>query len=403
MTSPFSPDQLLRIESLGDNCELGFFLGNLGCKAGSVFRWASMKPDQLLAKLRADFAGMYEFDNLSPLRPAMVMDSRYGIGWHTELKSEPVGGSLAFRDDEETRRRIHLKEMRKIRYLVSKFIARSRLGGVLFVVKSNGGIDPATVDGIHEQLRRLSGDAEFALLEVRSTDEAPAVGTVGWVRPGLLRGFVPRFAPYERADDVDMPAWTSILAGALELFPCPQWSDRLASFDVPSAGAAIHLEFPKVRPDGTEAPLPEPPQAGKSALLNGGRWCRSVGDVFRLHGPDPDRISAVLRWAGLRISGSHHLSGSIRCPVADSLPVELTVRTWNERRTVVRSRRFTVAPGRPLDLELDIEPGPANPLVIEVMVNASRPVGSGERAVVDVSPLSLHPAVASVSPMVGAG
>lgn len=403
MTNLIGPDQLLRIESLGDNCELGFVLGNLGCKAGSVFRWASMRPDQLLAKLRADFAGMYEFDNLSPLRPAMVMDRRYGIGWHTELKSEPVGGSLAFRDDEETRRRIHLKEMRKVQYLVSKFIARIRLGGVLFVVKSNAGIDPATVDGIHGQLRRLSGNAEFALLEVRSTDEAPMVGTVGWVRPGLLRGFVPRFAPYERADDVDMPAWTSILAGALELFPCPQWSDRLASLDVSSAGAAIHLEFPKARPGGTQAPFPEPPQAGKAALMNGGRWCRSVGDVFRLHGPDPDRASAALRWAGLRISGPHLLSGSIKCPVADSLPVELTVRTWNERRTVARSRRFTVAPGRPLDLELEIEPGPANPLVIEVMVNASRPVGSGQRAVVDVSPLSLHPAVASISAVAGAG
>lgn len=119
MTNPIGPDQLLRMESLGDNCELGFVLGNLGCKAGSVFRWASMKPDRLLSKLRADFAGMYEFDNLSPLRPAMVLDSRYGIGWHTELKSEPVAGRLAFRDDEENRRRIHLKEMRKVQYLVS--------------------------------------------------------------------------------------------------------------------------------------------------------------------------------------------------------------------------------------------------------------------------------------------
>lgn len=401
MTNLFSPDQLLRIESLGDNCELGFVLGNLGCKAGSVFRWASMRADQLLSKLRADFAGMYEFDNLSPLRPAMVLDSRYGIGWHTEMKSEPVAGSLAFRDDEETRRRIHLKEMRKVQYLVSKFIARIRLGGILFVVKSNDGIDPATVDGIHEQLRRLSGGAEFALLEVRSTDDATAVGTVSRVRPGLLRGYVTRFAPYERANEVDMPAWTSILAGALELFPCPQWQDRLASLTVSGAGTAVHLEFPKAKPDGAETPIPEPPQAGTAALLNGGKWCRTVGDVFRLHGPDPGHTSAVLRWAGLRISGPHHLSGSVKCAVADSLPVELTVRTWNERRTVARSRRFTVTPGHPLDLELDVEPGPPDPLVIELMVNASRPVGAGERAVVDVSPLSLHPAVASIS--AGAG
>jgi hypothetical protein len=64
--------QALRIESLGDNCELGFVLRHLGVEAGSLFRWAAMKPEQLLMKLRADFDGMYEFANLSPLRPAMV-------------------------------------------------------------------------------------------------------------------------------------------------------------------------------------------------------------------------------------------------------------------------------------------------------------------------------------------
>lgn len=118
------------------------------------------------------------------------------------------------------------------------------------MIKSNDGIDPATVDGIHEQLRRISGGAEFALLEVRSTDETPAVGTVDWVRPGLLRGFVSRFAPYERADDVDMPAWTSILAGALELFPCPQWADRLASWTFPVPVPRSTSNFPRRDPTG---------------------------------------------------------------------------------------------------------------------------------------------------------
>jgi hypothetical protein len=397
LSHSFSPDQLLRIESLGDNCELGFVLSNLGSRAGSVFRWAAMKPHQLLAKLRADFDGMYEFANLTPLRQAMVLDARYGIGWHTDLKSEVVSGLLTFRDDEDTRRKIHLREMRKVHYLVSKFITRTRLGGVLFVIKSNDGIDPGTIDGIHDQLRRLSHGAEFVLLEVRSTDEASAIGTVGWMRPGLMRGFVPRFAPYERASDVDMTAWTSILAGALDLFPCPDWQERLASMTISGTDAVVHLEFPKDKIADGENPDSPPPHAGTAALLNGNQWCRQVGDVFRLHGPDPEKTSTVLRWAGIRLSGTHHLSGMVKCSVPDSVPVNLTVRTWNEHQTVVRIRQFAVEPGQPLDFELDIEPGAVKPLVIELMVNAARPMKPGERAVVDISPLAFYPAVGSIA------
>ena len=59
-----SPASLSRIESLGDNCELGFVLRRLGSEEGMLFRWASMQPESLLATLRADFERFYEFDDL---------------------------------------------------------------------------------------------------------------------------------------------------------------------------------------------------------------------------------------------------------------------------------------------------------------------------------------------------
>jgi hypothetical protein len=58
--------QALRIESLGDNCELGFVLRHLGVEAGSLFRWAAMKHEQLLMKLRGNCPGTLGDDN--PLR-----------------------------------------------------------------------------------------------------------------------------------------------------------------------------------------------------------------------------------------------------------------------------------------------------------------------------------------------
>jgi hypothetical protein len=80
---PFAKSDLLRLEGLGDNCELGFVLRRMGFEGGMLFRWASIRPESLLATLRGDFAGMYDFDNLVPQNPKMVRDLHYGTSWHT--------------------------------------------------------------------------------------------------------------------------------------------------------------------------------------------------------------------------------------------------------------------------------------------------------------------------------
>jgi hypothetical protein len=74
---------LLRLEGLGDNCELGFVLRRLGFEDGMLFRWASIRPESLLATLRGDCADLYEFGNLVPQNAKMVRDLHYGTSWHT--------------------------------------------------------------------------------------------------------------------------------------------------------------------------------------------------------------------------------------------------------------------------------------------------------------------------------
>ena len=101
---------------------------------------------------------------------------------------------------------------------------------------------------------------------------------------------------------------------------------------ISGTGAAVHLEFPKDKVADGENPDSPPPHAGTAALLNGNQWCRQVGDVFRLHGPDPEKTPTVLRWAGVRLSGTHHLSGMVKCSVPNSVPVNLTVRRGTSTR-----------------------------------------------------------------------
>jgi hypothetical protein len=370
--------QALRIESLGDNCELGFVLRHLGVEAGSLFRWAAMKPEQLLMKLRADFDGMYEFANLSPLRPAMVLDARYGIGWHTEMRSEPVQGRLRFRDDEESRRAIYLKEARKIRYLISKFVARTRMGGVLFVIKSNAGIAESTVDSILTEMRRISGGQATAILEMRSTDDVAQIGSVDWTRDGVLRGFTSRFAPYEKANEADMAAWRSVLERALVLYPCPDWTTRLNALNDEVTDGSIALAFPVGNAQGLSASHDRAGGSAPSAgiLANGNEWCRRISGAFRIHGPDPRQSPATLTWDDVAVAGSYHLGGSAKSSIPEAAPVTLTIRVIASGQREIARQEVRIRPGTPGNVGLEFDPGGEAAVRIEVAASAANPLKS---------------------------
>ena len=186
-----------RIESLGDNCELGFVLRRLGLEAGSLFRWARSRAEQICCLLEADFDRIYEFDALTPSRLTMVEEARYGINWHTEMHAHIVDGRLAFVADLATRRDIHHRELQKFRYLIDKLHYRLTAGGLLLVIKANEGIAPATLRRLHAALAAQAAGASFTLLEVRAADAPEAVGTVVEQSSGLLTGYISTFAEYD--------------------------------------------------------------------------------------------------------------------------------------------------------------------------------------------------------------
>ena len=388
-TSLLASNQILRIESLGDNCELGFVLRNLGSDAGSLFRWTRTKPEQLLTTLRANFAGMYEFPNLEPLRDGMVVDAKYGVEWHSDMKSAEVNGRRIFLLDEAKRRKMYSVEIHKIRYLRAKFVARARLGGLIFVVKSNAGISEQTVDDIFEALSDLALGARFALLEVQASSDPALVGTVAQRRAGFLRGYVSQFASYDDAIPRAMDAWASVLDAALGLLPCPDWSMRLTEFH--PTKARINLVFPLGRSQDLSKPIFGDLRAGAAVLLHGNTWCRQIGDSFRLHGADPADPPALLRWLAVHAPSACELHGTLFCPVEDSIPVNVVVTVRDENEAVIGEWRSIIAPNEPDTIALSFTPAGNQPVSIELAAHASRSMKSGERAVIDISPLSLNP------------
>lgn len=391
-------EQILRIESLGDNCELGFVLRELGCEAGSLFRWARVTPELLLAVLRAGFAGIYDYAGLTPIGRDMVDDGRYGIGWHTQMRSVETDGKRRFVAEDEARRKIYLREIRKIRYLIAKFTARVKLGGIVFVIKSNDGLAETTIRALLETLTAMAEGAPFVLLEMRQSDDPAEIGTVAQRTPQWLAGYVSRHAPYDHADEVDLEAWCKVLAATFALFPCPDWSARLAQLTI--AEPKLELRFPFDKTLDLSLPIYGDLRAGTAILAHGNDWCRAVNGAFRLHGAAPGEPATTLRWVGVHPSGAMQLCAALRCPIDDSVSVDVTATVRDEDGKSLGEWRGTVAPKEPEEIGLDFVPGEYRSVTVELSVRATRALAPGERAVVDVLPPVLYPAVIGAAPAI---
>lgn len=209
------PDRVEWLESLGDNCEIGFVFDRIGHKNGGLFRWTSMNPKSLLAALQARFEHLYEYENLTPSYNDMVGESRYNIFWHTEMFSHIVEGQRVFRVNEDERRAIYEQEVLKRRALVDKFLQRLTSGQAIFVIKANGGIAPELLAAIESELAAMTQRARFQLLYLRLARDGEAPGTLTKLTPRRWEGLVSFFAPYDRADQYDFASWHTILAKLL--------------------------------------------------------------------------------------------------------------------------------------------------------------------------------------------
>jgi len=174
---------LINLESLGDNCEIGFVFDRIGHKAGGLFRWTAMSPRSLLAMLKGRFEHLYDFENLMPSYDDMVVESRYNIYWHTEMFSHIVDGQRVFRMGEDERRAIHAREVEKRIALVAKFLERLRSGQAIYVIKANSGIDPALLAAIESELASLAEGAHFEMLLMRFAREGEEPGTLSKTGP----------------------------------------------------------------------------------------------------------------------------------------------------------------------------------------------------------------------------
>lgn len=382
--SSFLIEDLKRIESLGDSCELGFVLRELGNDTGGLFRWASSSATSILDTMKKNLEGLYQFENIVPQQAGMVHDKASGIKWHSEMRSIRPETQWIFEDTDAVRLFKYNKEISKINYLRQKMYHRFTQAGTIFVIKSNAGINPNTLIEIRKELNRLSNGACTLLLEIQENKEKR--GKLEQLSHDTMQGFVGFFAPYERAKEYDAPAWHSILSQAIK------YSKTInENFDHPVSTIKMEqlvLPFPSGKAGEQHESLPYLGQGASVCLTQGNEWCRIINDdQFRMHTHGSGEKAAKLKWENIEVPCCYGGEMILKLAISESLPIRATLCVEEgsecQKETVqLKSQekhfiRILLPAKKKLSVSLTLEP--------------ERTITPNDRAVVDIAPFQLFP------------
>jgi hypothetical protein len=199
-------DQMItRFESLGDNCEFGLVQRQLGAEPLGLLRFTFIESADVVRGLRTGFEGLGEPGTTEVVvsdkdREYVVTDSSYRMTLHTWQYESQL-------DLETARRQYYVR----LGFLKRKFMEDVADSGKIFVIKRTHPLRPEEVLPLYVALNERASNW---LLWVVLADEKHPVGTVEILLPGLLRGFVDRFAPNENAPDLSLAAWTAVCEAA---------------------------------------------------------------------------------------------------------------------------------------------------------------------------------------------
>jgi tetratricopeptide (TPR) repeat protein len=178
-------------ESLGGarvGCEFGGVQRRFGAEPLGLLRWSEVRPDQLIQALDTGFDGvglpenttMYPWDD-KPDAEYITVDKRYGLLTHT-FASAAENDAAVF----------YTGVCRRLQFLRRKFLEDLAEARKIFVYKIDGVDMPdADIMRLHAGLCRYGRNT---LLCVRLADAAHPDGTVERIAPGVMVGYLWRFA-----------------------------------------------------------------------------------------------------------------------------------------------------------------------------------------------------------------
>ena len=198
-------------QSLGDNCEFGLVQRRLGADPLHLLRFAGINLRDLLLGLNSEFDGLDDPARLS-LRLSgepgeqefILLHDSYGLNAHTFQHEHTADAATVL-----ARSRQKLALQRRM------FLEDLEDAEKIFVLKRNDALALAEVLPVWSCLR---GYGDNTLLYVVAADAGHLPGTVEERAPGLLCGYIDRFAPYEDAHNLFDECWLSICRNAHALW-----------------------------------------------------------------------------------------------------------------------------------------------------------------------------------------
>jgi len=167
---------MMRVCSMGDNCEIGFAQRAYGAEPLDLFRWASTPVGLLAMMLKKKLAGIGDIEVDTLPHDYLIRHAEYRLRWHAF--TNPAKVSV----DELLNR-----ERRRLPFLASKLIDDIAEGQRLFVLKSARPFDEALM------ARVLAAMDLFGRPTVMFVNAGAPV-QLEWAGERIIRGSIPKFA-----------------------------------------------------------------------------------------------------------------------------------------------------------------------------------------------------------------
>ena len=199
----------LRFESIGENCEFGLVQRSFDAEPLGLLRFSSTFLRNLIRGLDTEFAGIGEPDDIDPRlqggppREYMIHEAKFGLVYHSFVY-EGQRSIWLMREQESAR----------LKFLQRKFLEELKLAEKIFVYKREATAELDEILPLYLALRRHGPNT---LLWVVPAPPNVTPGTVEVLMPGLLKGYIDRFAPDADAHDFSRDGWARVCTNALLL------------------------------------------------------------------------------------------------------------------------------------------------------------------------------------------
>lgn len=198
-------------ESLGDNCELGFWQRDRAYEPSSLFRWAVTSVESLIAFLENP-EKLYAKDKLSVYSPGMVHDATFGFKFNSALIDADNSKKLV---EGQKFEEIFAREYEKIADLQDKFSFYLAVKPALYVIKSNSGLDVETMSHLSDLL--TAAHKNHIVLWAEQGADGASDTAVKQISDRVFCGRIPEFAKCATADKYHPSGWSNLMRQMAEI------------------------------------------------------------------------------------------------------------------------------------------------------------------------------------------